>query len=170
MPVSLKSASRPAPLEGEHFDVIGGAIIEAGIARDATLRGLRVALFEKSDSGFSQRCSEKTRRHAPLHCLSQNHLKSAHECEDEPLSRSHRRDASVPRREAQVESTAMQINTRLYGRNRVDEVGGKSQARQKVIAGYLVRDLFCLTGLFHACALAYPPLLIWLCAHDKDKG
>jgi glycerol-3-phosphate dehydrogenase len=58
-PFSLKSASRPAPLEGEHFDVIGGAIIEAGIARDATLRGLRVALFEQSDSGFSQDATRK---------------------------------------------------------------------------------------------------------------
>ena len=53
MPVSLKPASRLAPLEGEQFDVviIGGGIIGAGIARDAALRGLRVALFEKRDFG-----------------------------------------------------------------------------------------------------------------------
>src|SRR5713226_2933730 len=45
--------SRLAALAGEHFDVvvIGGGIIGAGIARDAAIRGLRVALFEKHDFG-----------------------------------------------------------------------------------------------------------------------
>src|SRR2546425_8955775 len=53
MPVSLDRASRLAALEGEQFDVIviGGGIIGAGIARDAALRGLSVALFEKNDFG-----------------------------------------------------------------------------------------------------------------------
>ena len=53
MPVSLTPPSRLAALAGESFDVvvIGGGIIGAGIARDAALRGLRVALFEKHDFG-----------------------------------------------------------------------------------------------------------------------
>jgi glycerol-3-phosphate dehydrogenase len=53
MPVSLTPTSRLAALAGEHFDVavIGGGIIGAGIARDAAIRGLRVALFEKADFG-----------------------------------------------------------------------------------------------------------------------
>jgi len=53
MPISLDRASRLAALEGEQFDVIviGGGIIGAGIARDAALRDLRVALFEKRDFG-----------------------------------------------------------------------------------------------------------------------
>ena len=40
-------------LRGTTFDliIIGGGIIGAGIARDAALRGLKVALFEKSDFG-----------------------------------------------------------------------------------------------------------------------
>jgi len=53
MPVSLTTTSRLATIEGEQFDIviIGGGIIGAGIARDAALRGLRVALFEKRDFG-----------------------------------------------------------------------------------------------------------------------
>jgi glycerol-3-phosphate dehydrogenase len=53
MPVSLTPTSRLAALAGELFDVvvIGGGIIGAGIARDAAIRGLRVALFEKADFG-----------------------------------------------------------------------------------------------------------------------
>src|SRR5437763_15984209 len=49
-------------LGSEVFDVlvIGGGIIGAGIARDAALRGLRVALVDKSDfaSGTSSRSSK----------------------------------------------------------------------------------------------------------------
>lgn len=45
--------SRLSVLAGEAFDiaVIGGGIIGCGIARDAALRGLRVALFERADFG-----------------------------------------------------------------------------------------------------------------------
>jgi glycerol-3-phosphate dehydrogenase len=53
MSVSPIPTSRLAALAGERFDVvvIGGGIIGAGIARDAAIRGLRVALFEKHDFG-----------------------------------------------------------------------------------------------------------------------
>jgi glycerol-3-phosphate dehydrogenase len=56
MPVSLTPTSRLAALAGECFDVIviGGGIIGAGIARDAAMRGLRVALFEKMISAAAQ--------------------------------------------------------------------------------------------------------------------
>ena len=51
-----------AELDQQHFDlvVIGGGITGAGIARDAALRGLKVALFEKSDfgSGTSSKSSK----------------------------------------------------------------------------------------------------------------
>ena len=49
----MTRTSKLANLEGEPADVliIGGGIIGAGIARDAALRGLRVALFEKRDFG-----------------------------------------------------------------------------------------------------------------------
>lgn len=47
----MNIASPFEQLEDELFDVIviGGGIVGAGIARDAALRGLRVALFEKDD-------------------------------------------------------------------------------------------------------------------------
>lgn len=53
MSVSPTPTSRLAALADERFDVvtIGGGIIGAGIARDAAMRGLRVALFEKADFG-----------------------------------------------------------------------------------------------------------------------
>lgn len=51
-----------AALEREHFDVVvvGGGINGAGIARDAALRGLRVAVLEQSDfaSGTSSRSTK----------------------------------------------------------------------------------------------------------------
>ncbi|HEX5179508.1 MAG TPA: glycerol-3-phosphate dehydrogenase [Gemmatimonadaceae bacterium] len=58
------AANRPAFIEAlarEAFDVlvIGGGIVGAGVARDAAMRGLRVALVEQSDfaSGTSSRSS-----------------------------------------------------------------------------------------------------------------
>jgi len=53
MLVSETRACKLANLEAERLDVviIGGGIIGAGIARDAALRGLQVALFEKHDFG-----------------------------------------------------------------------------------------------------------------------
>src|SRR5919199_6390215 len=54
-------AARLAALGAEDFDVlvIGGGVTGCGIARDAALRGLRVALVEKDDfgSGTSSRSS-----------------------------------------------------------------------------------------------------------------
>ena len=45
--------SRLRDIEGQRFDVvvIGGGIIGCGIARDAALRGLHVALVERHDFG-----------------------------------------------------------------------------------------------------------------------
>jgi len=45
--------SRLGSIDGEQFDVvvIGGGIIGCGVARDAAMRGLRVALFERRDFG-----------------------------------------------------------------------------------------------------------------------
>jgi glycerol-3-phosphate dehydrogenase len=60
-PIPDTRAARIAALEREQFDllVIGGGITGCGVARDAALRGLRVALVEKDDfaSGTSSRSS-----------------------------------------------------------------------------------------------------------------
>ena len=51
-------------LRSQSFDllVIGGGIVGAGIARDAAMRGLRVALIDKGDfaSGTSSKTSKAT--------------------------------------------------------------------------------------------------------------
>jgi glycerol-3-phosphate dehydrogenase len=51
-----------SPLDGRHFDavIVGGGINGAGVARDATLRGLSVCLFEKGDyaSGTSSKSTK----------------------------------------------------------------------------------------------------------------
>jgi glycerol-3-phosphate dehydrogenase len=73
-------ARRGAVLEAlsrERFDVlvVGGGINGAGIARDAAMRGLRVALVEKSDfaSGTSSRSSKLI--HGGLRYLEQGHVR-----------------------------------------------------------------------------------------------
>src|SRR5579883_2943813 len=50
----MSKQSRYGALIGQKFDVliVGGGIIGCGIARDAALRGLHVALFEKEDFGY----------------------------------------------------------------------------------------------------------------------
>jgi glycerol-3-phosphate dehydrogenase len=70
-------AAALAALASEQFDllVIGGGINGAGVARDAALRGLRVALVEQGDfaSGTSSRSSKLI--HGGLRYLEQGNLK-----------------------------------------------------------------------------------------------
>lgn len=54
--------------------VVGGGITGAGIARDATLRGLRVALFEKSDFGSGTSSKSSKLIHGGLRYLEQAEL------------------------------------------------------------------------------------------------
>ena len=68
-------------LSGEKFDVlvIGGGITGCGVARDAAMRGLRVALFERDDfaSGTSGRSSRLV--HGGIRYLEQGRLHLVHE-------------------------------------------------------------------------------------------
>src|SRR3981081_3039545 len=61
VPPHPRTQKRMPALSGEQFDllVIGGGITVCGVARDAAMRGLRVALFEGDDfaSGTSGRSS-----------------------------------------------------------------------------------------------------------------
>src|SRR5258708_1517266 len=62
IPLSTRMKRDLAALADQPFDalVIGGGIFGAGVARDAALRGLRVALIDKADfaSGTSSRSSK----------------------------------------------------------------------------------------------------------------
>lgn len=72
-------------LKGEPLDllVIGGGIVGAGIARDAALRGLRIALVEQGDfaSGTSSRSSRLL--HGGLRYLAQGRLRLVREASRE---------------------------------------------------------------------------------------
>ena len=72
----MQRAELLAQLGAQRFDVlvIGGGIVGAGIARDAALRGLRVALIEQGD--FASGTSSKTSKliHGGLRYLEHGHL------------------------------------------------------------------------------------------------
>ncbi|MDQ3997732.1 MAG: glycerol-3-phosphate dehydrogenase/oxidase [Gemmatimonadota bacterium] len=76
-PVPDSRAARVAALGTEHFDllVIGGGVTGCGVARDAALRGMRVALVEKDDfgSGTSSRSSRLV--HGGIRYLEHGHLR-----------------------------------------------------------------------------------------------
>ena len=69
-------AGKKAALTREAYDIVivGGGITGAGIARDASLRGLRVALFEKDDyaTGTSSKSSKLI--HGGLRYLEQGEI------------------------------------------------------------------------------------------------
>ncbi len=73
--------ARMTGFSGEKFDVlvIGGGITGCGVARDAAMRGLRVALFERDDfaSGTSGRSSRLV--HGGIRYLEQGRLHLVHE-------------------------------------------------------------------------------------------
>ena len=70
-----------AEFSGEQFDllVVGGGITGCGVARDATMRGLKVALIERDDfaSGTSGRSSRLI--HGGIRYLEQGQLHLVHE-------------------------------------------------------------------------------------------
>src|SRR5919199_546605 len=70
-------AARLSALGTEEFDllVVGGGVTGCGVARDAALRGLRVALVEKEDfaSGTSSRSSRLV--HGGVRYLEHGHLR-----------------------------------------------------------------------------------------------
>jgi len=67
------------------FDVIliGGGINGAGIARDAALRGFRVALFEQADYGFGTSSRSSKLIHGGVRYLEQGHLPLVFEASQE---------------------------------------------------------------------------------------
>jgi glycerol-3-phosphate dehydrogenase len=69
--------SRVSSLDGEAFDVavIGGGIIGCGVARDAALRGFRVALIEQGDFGSGTTAASTRIVHGGLRYLEQMDLR-----------------------------------------------------------------------------------------------
>src|SRR3954469_9854813 len=80
-----ESRRRLSGLPAQPFDVIGGGggITGCGVAREATLRGLRVVLFERDDfaSGTSSRSSRLI--HGGVRYLEHGHLKLVFEASAE---------------------------------------------------------------------------------------
>lgn len=76
MPMPSRAALL-ARLSAQHFDllIVGGGIVGAGIARDAAMRGLKVALIEQGD--FASGTSSKTSKliHGGLRYLEHGHLR-----------------------------------------------------------------------------------------------
>lgn len=73
----VSRASRLARLSRESFDllVIGGGINGAGIARDASMRGLRVALVERGDFGCGTSSRSSRLVHGGVRYLEHGHLR-----------------------------------------------------------------------------------------------
>ena len=68
-------------LSGQYFDVlvIGGGIFGAGVARDAALRGLRVALVEKSDFASGTSSGSSKLIHGGFRYLQQHNFRLVYE-------------------------------------------------------------------------------------------
>jgi glycerol-3-phosphate dehydrogenase len=69
-------AQQAEALERDEFDVlvIGGGIVGAGVARDAAMRGLRVALVEQHDLAFGTSSRSSRLLHGGLRYLAQGHI------------------------------------------------------------------------------------------------
>src|SRR6187455_3207693 len=76
LPLARHDGSNDA-LPGEHYDIVvcGGGITGAGIARDAALRGLKVALVEQRDFGSGTSSKSSKLIHGGLRYLQQGQLK-----------------------------------------------------------------------------------------------
>ncbi len=85
--ISEERQGRLAAIGNEVYDVlvIGGGIVGAGVARDATLRGLRTLLVERADfaSGTSSRSSRLL--HGGLRYLAQGRIGLVHEASLEKM-------------------------------------------------------------------------------------
>jgi glycerol-3-phosphate dehydrogenase len=77
MPLSLPQRQQmQARLQAETFDllIIGGGINGAGVARDAALRGYRVALLEQEDFGFGTSSRSSRLVHGGVRYLEHGHI------------------------------------------------------------------------------------------------
>src|SRR4051812_43312532 len=81
------SATRLEQLTGQTWDVlvIGGGIVGAGVARDAAMRGLKVALVERNDFAFGTSSRSSRLLHGGLRYLAQGRIGLVREASIEKL-------------------------------------------------------------------------------------
>src|SRR5206468_2304038 len=80
-------ASAIQRLRSEAFDVlvIGGGIVGAGVARDAAMRGLKVALCDRRDFAFGTSSRSSRLLHGGLRYLAQGRIGLVREASREKL-------------------------------------------------------------------------------------
>jgi glycerol-3-phosphate dehydrogenase len=83
----MKTESAFEQFTGETFDtfVIGGGIVGAGVARDAAMRGLRVALVDRHDFAFGTSSRSSRLLHGGLRYLEQGRVRLVREASVEKM-------------------------------------------------------------------------------------
>lgn len=81
-PLSMRFEAPPADVPTVDVVVIGGGVNGTGVARDLTLRGLRVVLFERNDLAFGASGNSSGMIHGGVRYLSKNPSVTRDSCKD----------------------------------------------------------------------------------------
>lgn len=81
-PVSMPVADEPLPADAYDVAVVGGGVNGTGVARDLSLRGLRVVLFERNDLAFGASGNSSGMIHGGVRYLSQSPKVTETSCRD----------------------------------------------------------------------------------------
>ncbi|HEX8790853.1 MAG TPA: glycerol-3-phosphate dehydrogenase/oxidase [Polyangiaceae bacterium] len=81
-PVAMPVAEGPLPADEYDVAVIGGGVNGIGVARDLSLRGLRVVLFERNDLAFGASGNSSGMIHGGVRYLSQSPKVTETSCRD----------------------------------------------------------------------------------------
>jgi glycerol-3-phosphate dehydrogenase len=82
LPVAMPVAEGPLPADEYDVAVIGGGVNGTGVARDLSLRGLRVVLFERNDLAFGASGNSSGMIHGGVRYLSQSPKVTETSCRD----------------------------------------------------------------------------------------
>ena len=81
-PVAMRVAEGPLPVDEYDVAVLGGGVNGTGVARDLSLRGLRVVLFERNDLAFGASGNSSGMIHGGVRYLSQSPKVTETSCRD----------------------------------------------------------------------------------------